>query len=105
MDRLVFVKDIWNQIVQEIEASAVVVADFSRAHWWRQSNANVVTEAAHARAIGKPLIVISQDAPERLPFDWRHMPVLRYTPTAAGLRNLTEQLAGKLRHAVLGPAR
>jgi tRNA A-37 threonylcarbamoyl transferase component Bud32 len=104
MDQLVFVKDIWNQIVQEIEACAVVVVDFSSPARGRSPNPNVLTEAAHARAIGKSLIVLSQDPPERLPFDWRHMPVLRYSADPPGLESLAEQLAGKLRHAMLGGA-
>lgn len=101
MDQLVFVKDIWNQIVQEIEACAMVVADFSAAEREAWPNPNVLTEAAHARAINKALIILSQDPPERLPFDWRHIPVLRYTPDPAGLQGLTEQLTTKLRHAML----
>lgn len=101
MDKLVFVKDIWNQIVQEIEASRVVVADFSAPGRGHSPNPNVLTEAAHARAIGKTLIVISRDPPEGLPFDWRHIPIVRYAPGRAGFKALTEELTGKFRHAML----
>lgn len=96
MDELTFVSDIWGQIVAEIEAAAVVVADFSQMGWRRQPNPNVVTEAAHARAIGKPLIILSQNAPESLPFDWRHMPVLRYSNTHQGRLHLMNMLQRKL---------
>ncbi len=101
MDKLVFVKDIWNQIVQEIEASRVVVADFSAPAGSRSPNPNVLTEAAHARAIGKALIVISRDPPEGLPFDWRHMPIVRYGTGRAGLAELARELADKLRHTTV----
>jgi hypothetical protein len=62
----------------------------------RAPNVNVVTEAAHAVAIGKPVIVISQNAPESLPFDWRHVPVVRYSRSRSGLADLRKSLADRL---------
>jgi hypothetical protein len=105
MDKLVFVKDIWNQIVQEIEACRIVVADFSCHGRGGTPNPNVLTEAAHARAIGKALIVLSRDPPEGLPFDWRHMPIVRYAAGPSGFKALAEELSAKLRHAMLDTAR
>lgn len=102
MEELTFITNIWGQIEQEIENSVVAIADFSRMGWRRQPNPNVITEAAHARAIGKPLIIITQDAPEKLPFDWRHMPILKYRNTADGLPALQEALATKLRQLMKG---
>lgn len=97
MDRLVFVQDIWNQMVHEIQRSGIVVADFTWETWRQRANPNVVTEAAHARAIGKPLILISQNSAESLPFDWRHMPVIRYTNNKSGLAELTARISERLR--------
>ena len=31
-----------------------------------------------------PLLVVSQDPAEQLPFDWRHMPIVRYAPDSEG---------------------
>jgi serine/threonine protein kinase len=97
MDRMVYLEDIWNQIAAEIRLSRTVVADFSRLDG-SGPNPNVLTEAAHARAIGRPLVVLTRDPPEDLPFDWRHVPVLRYAPDPAGLASLGRVLTEKLRH-------
>lgn len=102
MDEITFTTNIWGQIEQEIHDSVVAIADFSRAGWRHQPNPNVITEAAHARAIGKPLIIITQDEPEKLPFDWRHMPILKYRNTADGLAVLQEELTAKLRQLIKG---
>jgi serine/threonine protein kinase len=97
MDRLVFIEDIWSQTVSEIERARVVVADFTPESWKRSPNPNVVTEAAHARAMNKPLVLLTQNSPERLPFDWRHMPVVRYRTGRVGLETLIHELSSKLR--------
>ncbi len=96
MDRLVMVDDIWGQIVQEIEAARLVICDFSPDDSGTV-NPNVVTEAAHARAIGKPLIVLCRAASEALPFDWRHFQVLEYEERD-GYRALVDSLDVRLRH-------
>lgn len=100
MDEITFIANIWGQIEQEILDSVVVIADFSHSGWRRQPNPNVITEAAHARAIGKKLIIITQNAPESLPFDWRHMPILQYRATSEGLITLKADLTVKLRELV-----
>ena len=96
MDKLVMVDDIWGQIVQELKSAKVVIADFS-SDGTNTINPNVVTEAAHARAIGKPLILITQGAPENIPFDWRHFQMLQYTSDEAGLNKLKEELIARIR--------
>jgi len=96
MDRMVMIDDIWGQIVQEMDASRIVIADFSPADM-ENVNPNVITEAAHARAIKKPLIVLSQGKPELIPFDWRHFQILQYTSDEKGLELLENDLAERLR--------
>jgi serine/threonine protein kinase len=99
IDRLTHVSDIWGQIAMEIKTSTAVVADFSVPSWCRRGpNPNVVTEAAHARALDKPLVLLTRGSPEHLPFDWRHVPVLRYRDTPGGRRALTDDLAPRLQH-------
>ena len=100
MDRIDFTEDIWNQTVLEIDAARVIVADFTGIGEQKLPNPNVVTEAAHGRAIGKKLILVTQDAPEQLPFDWRHMPVIRYATDRKGLVRLTESLTRMLKTTV-----
>lgn len=96
MDEIAFTSDVWRMIETEIETAVIVVADFTKMGWRHAPNPNVITEAAHARAVGKPLIILSQDSPERLPFDWRHMPIIRYRRTAEGLAALERLLTGRL---------
>lgn len=62
----------------------------------RSPNPNVLAEAAHARALNKDLILISQSSPEDLPFDWRHMPVLQYENSTDGLKKLVSELTHKI---------
>lgn len=96
VDRLVYIENIWSQIVHEIANCSVLVADFTSGWLGRAPNVNVVTEAAHAVAIKKPVIVITQSPAEALPFDWRHVPVIRYARTSSGLAELRRVLAERL---------
>ena len=104
LDQHVFLQDIWNQCLQEIEAAKVLIADFSADGSGQVPNPNVVTEAAHARAIGKPLVLITQGNPEDMPFDWRHMPVVTYEKSEAGLKQLADLLTGRFRHVLQSTA-
>lgn len=96
MDRLVFSRDIWRNIEIEIENAKIVIADVTEGAATRSPNPNVLTEAAHARALNKDLILISQSSPEDLPFDWRHMPVLQYENSTDGLKKLVSELTHKI---------
>ena len=98
LDKYVFLQDIWTQCLQEIEVSKVVIADFSGIISKNYPNPNVVTEAAHARAINKPVIIITQGQAEDLPFDWRYMPVINYANTEEGLKLLEELLNAKIKY-------
>jgi serine/threonine protein kinase len=102
VDRLVYIDNIWSQIVQEIANSTVLIADFSVDWLSRCPNVNVVTEAAHAVALKRPLIVITQNAAESMPFDWRHVPVIRYARTQKGLRELRRVLTDRLQQVGRG---
>lgn len=96
-DRVVFSNNIWNEIVKNIVTAKVIVADFTPARWNGHPNPNVVTEAAHARALNRPLIILSQGTPEQLPFDWRQMPVIPYRANREGMAKLTATMENHLR--------
>jgi tRNA A-37 threonylcarbamoyl transferase component Bud32 len=97
VDRVTEMKEIWGQIDKEIQLSSAVIGVFTRPRWHFAPNPNVITEAAHARAIGKPLILMTTDPAERLPFDWRHLPIIRYRKSDAGMAALREELLPRLR--------
>jgi serine/threonine protein kinase len=97
MDKLDFKDEIWKNIALEIENSDIMIADFSNGRWGCNANANVITEASHARAVGKKIIIITQDKPEDLPFDWRYLPTIKYSPTKKGFDKLSKQIYDKLR--------
>ncbi|PAY17513.1 hypothetical protein CKO51_20835 [Rhodopirellula sp. SM50] len=97
VDRAPSMTDIWNQIDQEIQLATVTIAVFTRERWRASPNANVLTEAAHARALNRPLIVLTTDRAEKLPFDWRNLPVIRYRNTPKGLKKLRDELLPRLR--------
>ena len=97
MDKLDFKDEIWKNIALEIEHSDIMIADFTNAKWGCSANANVVTEASHARAMGKNIIIITQDKPESMPFDWRYLPTIQYSSSPKGLEKLSKQIYNKLR--------
>jgi serine/threonine protein kinase len=97
VNRVLQMQDIWGQIESEIRLATVVIAVFTRDRFSRWPNANVLTEAAHARAVGKPLIILTTDRAEKLPFDWRHLSIIRYRNTKQGLAALREELLPRLR--------
>ena len=97
MDKLNFKEDIWKNIALEIENSDIIIADFTNAKWGCSANANVITEAAHARAIGKYIIIITQDKPEIMPFDWRYLPTIQYSASKKGLEKLSKRIYNELR--------
>ena len=97
MDKLHFQDEIWKNIALEIENSDIMIADFSEMSTSCGPNANVLTEAAHARAIEKDIIVITRDRPEDLPFDWRYLPIITYVDSFEGLEELSEKIYSKLR--------
>ena len=103
VDRSTEMTNIWDQIDKEIQLATAVIAVFTRSKWHRAPNPNVITEAAHARALGKSLIVLTTDPAEYLPFDWRHLPIVRYDNSARGLAALREELLPRLRQLTRHP--
>lgn len=100
MDRLDFKDEIWKNIALEIEHSDIMIADFTNASRDCHANSNVITEAAHARAVGKDIIVITQNRPEDLPFDWRYLPTIQYEPSKEGLEILSNKIYNKLKRLI-----
>jgi serine/threonine protein kinase len=97
VDRVTNMNDIWHEIDKEIRMASIVIAVFSRERWHHAPNPNVLTEAAHARAIGRPLIILTTDPAEKLPFDWRNLPIIRYHNSKRGLISLRDELLPRLR--------
>lgn len=97
MDQLHHSQDVWARTAHEIGFAQVVVADFTRRFWQRHPNPNVLTDAAHARALGKPLILITRNKAEQLPFDWRTLPAIQYRHSPEGYAKLARQLAERIR--------
>jgi hypothetical protein len=82
---------ITDSIRHRIRDSRVVVADLTGA------NANVLNEVGLAQALGKPLILITQDNPVDAPFNVRGLRMLRYS--RADLANLHRILVAGLAEA------
>jgi hypothetical protein len=74
-----------DQIWQGIRRAEVVIADVAGA------NPNVYYEVGMAHALGKELVVLTQDDPKTLPFDIQSSRSLRYDPAdPAALRSSLE---------------
>ena len=70
-------------IRQRVSESRVFIADLTG------NNANVLNEIGLAQALGKPLVLITQDAPADAPFNVRGLRILRYDEQdLLGLRRL-----------------
>ena len=76
------VQDIW----QAIGSSLFVVADLTG------RNPNVLYEVGLAHAIGRKVILLTQDI-EDVPFDLRHRRCIVYSPSPAGIRKLAAALS------------
>lgn len=87
--------NIWEHhaIIQDvaslIDRSRIVVCDLT------SRNPNVFYEAGIAHALGREVILITQNA-EDVPFDLRHLRYIRYLPNAEGLADLTNQLRARI---------
>ncbi len=62
-------------IEKRIRESRLVIADVTG------GNPNVLHELGQAQSLGKPTIIISQDAPDSAPFNVRGLRIHRYDPT------------------------
>lgn len=77
-------------IVSLIDQSAIVVCDCSN------SNANVFYEMGIAHALGKDVIIITQNARD-ISFDVAHLRHIRYFPNDEGLERLEEFLGAQIK--------
>lgn len=71
-----------------LRGSRLVVADLTG------NNPNVLNEVGLAQALGKPLVLISQDPPTAAAFNVRHLRILRYDPS--DLRTLEQQMVSAI---------
>lgn len=96
--------DVWleSTIIQEvfnlIFKSSFVIADLTG------RNANVMYETGIAHTLGRDVVPIAQNV-QSVPFDLTHHRVLEYLPNEQGLRELKENLQGRLRVLSSGPNR
>lgn len=87
--------DIWESpaviqdVVSLIDKSRVVICDCTG------RNPNVFYEAGIAHALGREVILITQNADD-IPFDLRHLRYVQYLNNGEGLTNLSERLQQRL---------
>lgn len=86
---------VFDQIRQDIENSTICIADVTG------NNPNVAAEVGLAICADKPVIMITRDDFEDLPFDFRHYRVLRYQRGKEGYNRLRKALQTSLQ-ATLG---
>ncbi|MBV4537226.1 hypothetical protein [Pseudomonas urmiensis] len=82
-------QEIIQDIVSLIDRSAVIIGDCSG------RNANVFYEIGIAHALGKQVILITQN-PEDIPFDLAHLRNIRYHNNGEGIERLKTELSGRL---------
>jgi hypothetical protein len=80
------------EIVGAVKESRVVVADITG------KNPNVLHEVGLAQAYGKPLILITQDAPSEAPFNIRNLRMIEYG--AADLLSLERRIEAALQEVL-----
>lgn len=77
-------------VIQEVWAAIyncrMVIAEVT------EINANVYYELGIAHTLGKPAVLITQTAPEELPFDIRHLRFITYENTIDGAQRLATEL-------------
>ncbi|MES9946433.1 MAG: hypothetical protein ABW080_15890 [Candidatus Thiodiazotropha sp.] len=83
------VTDIWNAI----NNACVVIADCTG------RNPNVFYELGIAHALGRPVIIITQDVKD-VPFDIRHLRVVEYEFTPRGMIDFESTLSKSLRNEI-----
>jgi len=86
VDQLPVPGDLTRQILDGIRESAFVVADLTG------NNLNVAFEVGYAAALGKDLVLLSEDV-AALPFDVRNLRAIAYAREPPGLFELRRQLA------------
>lgn len=87
-DTSVLTKALMDKVEDEIRAADLIVGDITDA------NPNVFYELGIAHALGKPVIFMTQQAPESAPVDLRQFEFIHYDLASA------EQLLGRLDNAI-----
>ena len=95
VDQLPQIDNIYQTILGEIEAADLVIVDFTGDKHLDAPNANVVTEAKHAKDHQKPMVILTQSA-SGLPFDWKQYRAVVYQKDPTGLEYLKEVLTENL---------
>lgn len=76
VDQEHFAKSIPDSIEREIRESIIFIADITG------NNPNVLNEIGQAQALGKPIVLISQDSPTNAPFNIRSLQIKMYSTEA-----------------------
>lgn len=76
VDQEHFAKSIPDSIEREIRESIIFIADITG------NNPNVLNEIGQAQALGKPIILISQDLPTNAPFNIQSLQIKNYSKDA-----------------------
>ena len=77
-------------IVTLICQADMIVADCSK------RNPNVFYEAGIAHTLGRDVILLAQDIEHDIPFDLRHLSVIKYLHNSEGLKKLTTDLTKRI---------
>jgi len=80
-------------VVSLIDTARIVICDCT------DRNPNVFYEAGIAHTLGREVILIAQSLDD-IPFDLRHLRILRYLANSEGLEELSEKLREKLQELV-----
>lgn len=90
VDEQIFLGSMLDRIYNQISKSDILVADMTG------RNPNVFYEVGYAHALGKNVILLTQNA-EDIPFDLKHFPHIVYDKTISKLR---PELAKRLAHII-----
>lgn len=89
-------RNIVSDIMQGISHSDLIIAELTGL------NANVLYELGVAHALDKPVILLSQEKPESLPFDLKAYRVLSYSPDISGAIRAGDLLIEHIRQFIAG---
>jgi hypothetical protein len=95
VDEQIFLGSMLDRIYNQISKADILVADMTG------RNPNVFYEVGYAHALGKNVILLTQNA-EDIPFDLKHFPHIVYDKTISKLR---PELAKRLEHIILQNSR
>lgn len=90
LDEQIFTKSMLERIFNQINKADVIVADMTA------RNPNVFYEVGYAHALGKTVILLTQDSDD-IPFDLKHR---QHTVYQGSIKDLRESLEPKLRWAI-----